>query len=83
MVGNHGQAPEDVPEGGAGAVHRQEVNERSDAPLLHVRYHGTSPAHTRRLPNAGLWLGQRRRRCANIEPTLGQRLAFSGSFLQS
>ena len=29
------------------------------------------PANTKRSPNAGLMLGQRRRRCTNIKPALG------------
>ena len=37
-----------------------------------------SPENTRRWPNAGLMLAQRRRRWANISPTLGQRLVFAG-----
>ena len=36
------------------------------------------PAYTRRWPNVGLLLGQRRRRWANSKPTLGQRLMFAG-----
>ena len=35
------------------------------------------PANMRRLPNVRLMLGQRRRRFANINPTLGQRLLFA------
>ena len=37
-----------------------------------------SPANARRLPNVGSVLVQRRRRWANIEPTLGERLVFAG-----
>ena len=29
-------------------------------------------------PNAGLMLGQRRRRCTKLKQTLGQRLVFAG-----
>ena len=36
------------------------------------------PANTRRLTNAGLMLGQRRRRWTNIKPTLGKRLVLAG-----
>ena len=36
------------------------------------------PVNTRRLPNAGLMLGQRRRRWANIKAALGERLVFAG-----
>ena len=36
------------------------------------------PTNTRRWPNGGLMLGQRRRRWANISPTLGQRFVFAG-----
>ena len=36
------------------------------------------PANTRRWTNVGLMLGQRRRRWANINPTLVQRLVFAG-----
>ena len=32
----------------------------------------------RRWPSAGLLLGQRRRRCVNSKPALGQRLMFAG-----
>ena len=32
----------------------------------------------RRSPNAGLMMGQRRRRWANINPALGKRLVFAG-----
>ena len=47
---------------------------------LRVRVHfiRSSPANTRRWPNDGLMLDQRRRRWANIHPTLGQRLVFAG-----
>ena len=37
------------------------------------------PANTRRGPNAGLMLGQRRRRWANINPALGPRLVLAGT----
>ena len=37
-----------------------------------------NPANTRRWPNVGLLLGQRRRRWPNSKPTLGQRLIFAG-----
>ena len=37
----------------------------------------------RRWDNAGLLLGQLRRRLANSKPTLGQRLMFAGSGLGS
>ena len=40
-------------------------------------------ANTRRLPNGGLMLTQRRRRLANIRPTFGQRLVSSVSFISS
>ena len=36
------------------------------------------PANTKRWPYVGLMLGQRRRRWANIKPTLGQPLVFAG-----
>ena len=36
------------------------------------------PANMRHWPNVGLLLGQRRRRWANSNPTLGQRLMFAG-----
>ena len=39
---------------------------------------GLYPANTSRWPNVGLMLGQRRRRWANIKPTLGQHLVFEG-----
>ena len=35
--------------------------------------------NTRRLINAGIILGQRRRRWASVNPALGQRLAFAAS----
>ena len=35
-------------------------------------------ANTRRLPKVGLMMAQRRRRWANSEPTLGERLVFAG-----
>ena len=38
----------------------------------------TVPAHTRRLPDVGSMLERRRRRRANVEPTLGKRLVFAG-----
>ena len=38
-----------------------------------------SPANTKNRPNAGSMLGQRLRRCSNIEPTLGQFLVFAGT----
>ena len=47
-------------------VNEPEVNEQ-----------GPIPANTRRWPNAGLILCQRRRRWANIKPALGQRLLFA------
>ena len=34
--------------------------------------------NTRRSPNVGTMLGQRRRRLANIVPTLSERLVFAG-----
>ena len=37
---------------------------------------GHCPANTRRWPNVGLLLDQRRRRWVNIKPTLCQRLVF-------
>ena len=39
--------------------------------------HPANPANTRRLPNVGLMLGQRRRRWTNIKPTLGAHRANS------
>ena len=36
------------------------------------------PSKHETLPNAGLMLGQRRRRWANINPALGQRLVLAG-----
>ena len=36
------------------------------------------PANTRRWPNVGLMLARRRRRWANLSPTLDQRLEFAG-----
>ena len=36
------------------------------------------PSITIRLPNVGLMLGQRRRRWANIIPTLRERIVFAG-----
>ena len=41
------------------------------------------PTKMRRWPNAGLMLARRRRRRANITPTLGQRLMFAGSMLMN
>ena len=38
-----------------------------------------TPANTKRSPISGLMLAQRRRRRANIKPTLGERLVFSGT----
>ena len=40
------------------------------------------PVNIRRRLNAGLLLGQRRRRWTNSKPTLGRRLMFSGYSLQ-
>ena len=40
--------------------------------------HDAAPANTIRWPNVGSKLGRRRRRWANIEPTLGQRIVFAG-----
>ena len=49
---------------------------------LNLRFHQlewqTIPAITRRLTSVGLKLGQRRRRWANIKPTLVQRFVFAG-----
>ena len=39
---------------------------------------GSHPAITRRWPNVGSMLGQRRRQWPNINPTLGQRLVSAG-----
>ena len=36
------------------------------------------PANSRRSPNVGSVLDQRRRRTADIEPALGKRLVFAG-----
>ena len=36
------------------------------------------PAKTKRWPNAGLMLGQRRRRWPIIDPALGQLIVFAG-----
>ena len=36
------------------------------------------PANKRRLPSAGLMLGQRRWRWANIKPALGEHIVFAG-----
>ena len=38
----------------------------------------SSPENTRYSPNAGLMLGQRRKRSSNIKPTLADRLVFAG-----
>ena len=38
----------------------------------------SSPVNTRRLPNVGFMLGQRRRRWTNLKLTLGQRVMFAG-----
>ena len=38
-----------------------------------------NPVNTRRSPNAGSMLGQRRRRWANIEPALGECLVIAGN----
>ena len=40
----------------------------------------SEPANTRRWTNVGLMLGQRRRRWANIKPTLVQRLVLAGEY---
>ena len=37
--------------------------------------------NTKRVPNAGFMLGQRRRRWPNIKPALGQRLVFKHATL--
>ena len=37
-----------------------------------------NPANTRRWPSVGIMLGQRRRRWANFNSTLGKRLVFAG-----
>ena len=42
--------------------------------LFHLRSSPDITANTRRRPNVGLMLGQRRRRWANNKPTLGRRL---------
>ena len=39
----------------------------------------SDPANTRRWPNAGLLLAQRRRRWVNISPALSQSLVFTGN----
>ena len=41
---------------------------------------GCVPRNTRRWNNVGLMMAQRRRRWANIKPTLAQRLMFSGIY---
>ena len=51
---------------------------RSKTPAKY-RFH--TPANTTLLTNAGLMLGQRRRRWANINPALVQRLVFTGTRL--
>ena len=43
------------------------------------KVHSTIPENTMRWPNVGLILDQRRRRWANISPTLGQRPVFAGN----
>ena len=42
---------------------------------VHTKY-TVHPENTRSSPNAGLMLGQRRRRLPNNKPTLGERLEF-------
>ena len=37
-----------------------------------------STQQTRKMTHAGLILGQRRRRCSNIEPTLGRQYSLPG-----
>ena len=54
--------------------------------LIHLLvYLFKRPVNTKRWPNAGSMLVQRRRRWTNIEPALGQRLVFLGvhSFILS
>ena len=48
----------------------------NECTYLHV---SSNPANTRRWGNVGFMLGQRRRRWANIKPTLAQRLVFAGN----
>ena len=36
------------------------------------------PANMRNYPIPGLMLGQRRRRCTNIDPAMGQGIVFAG-----
>ena len=45
-----------------------------------ISIHICREADTSRSPNVGLMLAQRLRRWANINPTLGQRLVFSGEW---
>ena len=54
------------------------IGNRSDTLYMGTNYYSEPTANTRRPPNVGSMLGQRRRRWTNIEPTLGERLVFAG-----
>ena len=64
------------------ASHAWHRSFKADYTLYLPSYAGLSPllyqADSSRWPNAGLMLGQRRRRWHNIKPALGQRLLFTG-----
>ena len=48
---------------------------------MSIRLNNELPSKHESWPNAGLLLGQRRRRWVNSKPTLGQRLMFAGVWL--
>ena len=73
----YGQNVDPQPSGGGGGGRTTPPTPPGYGPVL-----GCSPpphtANTRRWPNVGLMLGQRRRRWASISPTVGQRIVFAG-----
>ena len=61
------------------SISTQSVRESSILKATVTRQQGY-PSKMRRWTNVGFMLGQRRRRWANIKPTLIQRLMFAGNF---
>ena len=48
-----------------------------------IRKISSIPANTKRSAYVGTMLDQRRRRCANIVPTLGERFVFAGILIET
>ena len=55
---------------------------RNDSVYIHIYFIYISiPGNTKRWPNVGLMMGQRRRRWTNIKPILGQCLVSAGIYV--